>query len=284
MKAAGWVATLQLKGEGRASVQKKLYYENNVCHHYYAILLEHESKAKLYEGGENFHHTMLHGYYKAMLAAMINFEDMQNIPRNMIGKAYGQLEKFFEGAAVGDPRGQQDMLKKRPKTMPKKKRSISPPDLEDPIAPVPGPRIFLPSSPVILIAESSESGSDLDPARPDPKPDAAPAPIQIQNRPDKKRSHISPTDVDVSDVLAIPPITNNAGHKHIIAHMLPELKRVMLDDRHCRLPSRAQVDIVAQSLSNRMQHFWGKNQIYAQRKTVISIVVSHYYDSVRALL
>jgi hypothetical protein len=97
MASAGWSRARRLKGEEAASIQNLRYYEGNSCNHYFVILLEQPEKALMYEVAGQFFHSMLHGYYRALLAAMLHCDGVQNVPTTLKGKTYDQLRKFFEG-------------------------------------------------------------------------------------------------------------------------------------------------------------------------------------------
>lgn len=133
-----------------------------------------------------------------------------------------------------------------------------------------------------LPAHDSDDGKSSDEstlATPRPAPGAS-------SKRRKRDDDLGDGHLEVADapVLEILPVTDNEGHRHIVRTVLPVLRNVMLSDQHCRKPPRLQVDVALRELDSAGQRFWGVHQIYAARKTVISIVTSHYYDSTRALL
>jgi hypothetical protein len=169
-----------------------------------------------------------------------------------------------------------DLLPPAPNPVPESSEDDMPPDLLPP-APHPAPESSEDDEPRDLLPRPP-GGSDDGPCPPHPVPGA--------DRRKRKSMALGPNlaDANVPDEIQILPVVNNEGHTHIVKNVLPLLKHVMLQEEHCRKPPRQQVEAVLNQMQAAGNHFWGKHQLYAHRKTVTSIVKSHYYDSTRALL
>ena len=230
----------------------------------------------------------------------------------------------MQGQNVEDPRPDPTMHKKqklrhsasKEQTTRQKQRTMRHPSGEDGDSDTSlceqGPDLPEPYDPPIIVDDDTDDEPDLSPHPAPGVPDSTPHPWpgiddDIRDGPDEPTSNGSGSEspaglperkrkrtqqglpspspaVDVSDVLQILPVVNNEGHRHIVKTVLPVLKNIMLQEEHCRKPPRQQGVEALLQLQSRGETFWGVHQIYAQRKTVVSIVTSHYYDSARALM
>ena len=85
-------------------------------------------------------------------------------------------------------------------------------------------------------------------------------------------------------VMNIPLRVRNEGRQRVVSVALPVLRKIMVSEAHCSKPPRDQVRLCLLQVESDGNKFWGQWDLYTRKRTVEDLILSYYYDSVRASL